>query len=467
MASAAGGDSACRALFSCCLRETHTHKAGFKQLFRRLRTLFRPEKLDSREDISPGRLAGAGLVVFGCPRDRLSRSELQALEGYINGGGSVLVLLGEGGETGAGTNINYLLEEFGVAVNPDAVVGMVHSRYLHPKEVLIADGVLNRALLRGGGKGSGGPRAKGKGVLAEVDTNEGDGGEGGGQEGPLDTRGLHFVYPYGATLSVQKPAVPVLSSGGVAFPMNRPLAAVWEKEGTGKLAVLGSAKIFDDKWIDKEDNSKLMDFFFRWLKPKSKVVLDPHDAEDPNVAEVQHIPDIESLAERLQCCLQEEDELPKDWTRLIDDRLFQFDTSLVPEAMALYDRLGVKKAPLTLIAPQFESPLPPLRPAVFPPAIRELDPPALELFDLDEHFSDEQTKLAIVTNKCSGADDLEYYIRECSRILGLDAEVGASPKGVLEEVFRRLVRYKMPGAALEADFTGPGVLETPDSSSRP
>ena len=55
--------------------------------------------------------------------------------------------------------------------------------------------------------------------------------------------------------------------------------------------------------------------------------------------------------------------------------------------MALYDKLGVKKHALTLIHPQFEVPLPPLQPAVFPPAIREPPPPALELFDLDECFA--------------------------------------------------------------------------------
>lgn len=61
----------------------------------------------------------------------------------------------------------------------------------------------------------------------------------------------------------------------------------------------------------------------------------------------------------------------------------------VPQAVALYDKLDVKKAPLSLIPPQFETPLPPLQPAVFPPAIREPPPPALELFDLDEHFASE------------------------------------------------------------------------------
>lgn len=30
-----------RVVFSCCKAETHTHKQGFKQLFRRLRSMYR------------------------------------------------------------------------------------------------------------------------------------------------------------------------------------------------------------------------------------------------------------------------------------------------------------------------------------------------------------------------------------------------------------------------------------------
>jgi hypothetical protein len=43
---------------------------------------------------------------------------------------------------------------------------------------------------------------------------------------------------------------------------------------------------------------------------------------------------------------------------------------------------------LTLPKPQFECPRPPLRMATFPPDIRQPPPPALELFDLDECFTD-------------------------------------------------------------------------------
>ena len=40
-------------------------------------------------------------------------------------------------------------------------------------------------------------------------------------------RALAFVYPFGATLNVAKPAVAVLSSGSVSYPLNRPVCAFY------------------------------------------------------------------------------------------------------------------------------------------------------------------------------------------------------------------------------------------------
>lgn len=52
-----------------------------------------------------------------------------------------------GGETRNHTNINYWLEEYGMSINNDAVVRTTHYKYLHPKEVFISDGILNRGIL--------------------------------------------------------------------------------------------------------------------------------------------------------------------------------------------------------------------------------------------------------------------------------------------------------------------------------
>lgn len=41
----------------------------------------------------------------------------------------------------------------------------------------------------------------------------------------LFSRAITFLYPYGATLNVMKPAVAVLSTGSECFPFNRPVLA--------------------------------------------------------------------------------------------------------------------------------------------------------------------------------------------------------------------------------------------------
>jgi len=66
------------------------------------------------------------------------------------------------------------------------------------------------------------------------------------------------------------------------------------------------------------------------------------------------------LADRLRSCLQESDELPKDFTTLFSNNLFKFDTDLIPEAIDLFRQLNVKHEPLTLIPPPFETPMPEL-----------------------------------------------------------------------------------------------------------
>ena len=121
--------------------------------------------------------------------------------------------------------------------------------------------------------------------------------------------------------------------------------------------------------------------------------------------------------------------------------MFKFDTNLIPEVIQLHQTLDVKHDSLTLIAPQFECPLPKMIPAVWPPALREPPPPALDQFDLDEHFASEKQRFAQLTNKCAGEADLEYFIQEAGEILGimplLPGEL-QKPQYILEYVFRQV-----------------------------
>lgn len=257
-----------------------------------------------------------------------------------------------------------------------------------------------------------------------------------------------------ATLTVQKPALPILSSGKIAYPMNRAIGATWQDpKGSGRIAVLGSGAVFEDQWLDKEDNNRIMDFMFRWLSPGSRITLYDLDGDDTDPTEQTHLPDTEALAGRLRVCLQETDELPKDFTTLFNSQLFKFDTDLIPKATALYRDLNVKKAPLTLIAPQFETPLPPLQPAVFPPTVREPPPPNLDLFDLDETFASQRSRLAHLTNKCTEGteEDVNYFIREGASILGVTTVDSDNPRALLAEIFQRVVNFKKASHLAQRD----------------
>uniref|UniRef100_A0A8D2QHP4 Intraflagellar transport 52 n=2 Tax=Zonotrichia albicollis TaxID=44394 RepID=A0A8D2QHP4_ZONAL len=333
-------------------------------------------------------------------------------------------MLREGGESRNGTNINFLLEEYGIIFNNDAVVRNVYYKYHHPKEALISDGVLNRGI----------SEAAKKTVLEATDED----GRG------HDSQALTFVYPFGATLNVMKPAVAILSTGSVCFPLNRPVLAFYQHESKGgKMAALGSSHMFSDQYLDKEENGKIMDVLFQWLTT-SDIHLNQMDMEDPEISDYTVLPDTAALSEQLRVCLQEGDENPRDFTKLFDTSLYQLDTTALPSVIKAYEELNIKHEPLQLIQPEFQTPLPVLQPAVFPPAFKELPPPALELFDLDETFSSEKARLAEITNKCTD-DDLEFYVRKCGDILGVTSELPKDKqdaKYILEHIFFQVVEFK-------------------------
>lgn len=193
-------------------------------------------------------------------------------------------------------------------------------------------------------------------------------------------------------MNVQKPSRTLLSSGPVSFPMNRSIAAYWEADTVaevggqrGRMVVVGSVEMFADDWYDKEENMKLCDLIISWLLGEFEFDMTSERQDNElvqDIAAAVPIPNIEALSTALKPCLQGLDDLPHDFTKLFDHKMFSFDVNLIPEAIKLFKKLNVTHEPLTLIPPQFECPLPKLNAAVFPPIIKELNAPALDLFDL-------------------------------------------------------------------------------------
>lgn len=57
------------------------------------------------------------IVMTISANDRFFYEQFSHIRKFLKSGGNVLVLLSEGGERKSGSNINFLLEEFGVSVN--------------------------------------------------------------------------------------------------------------------------------------------------------------------------------------------------------------------------------------------------------------------------------------------------------------------------------------------------------------
>jgi intraflagellar transport protein 52 len=227
----------------------------YKKLLRRLKQTY--SVAVSKEDITFAHIKDYQLLILGGPREPLRKEEFEDLLKYIRSGGSVIVMLGEGGEAKNGTNVNYLIEQFGISINNDSLVRTSYYKYLHPKEVFISNGILNKEMVRSarGLQKSAAKKemeAKTKGAGKKLMDMKDD--------IKHDNAGLNFVYPYGSTLNVQKPAFPLLSSGPISYPMNRPLCATYvhNENKKAKLIVAGSVKMFDDEFLEKEDNAKIV-----------------------------------------------------------------------------------------------------------------------------------------------------------------------------------------------------------------
>ncbi|XP_048506010.1 intraflagellar transport protein 52 homolog isoform X2 [Athalia rosae] len=298
----------------------------FKILQRKLKPKWK--FIENSDVLSQESLATGKVLVLPGPRNKFTELEMNAIKTFMNSGGNVLVMLGEGGENKFNTNINFLLEEFGIMVNNDSVVRMSYSQTLHPKECLISEGLSNKSVF-------------------VKNRNE--------------YIGLKYLYPYGATLNVVQPSAVALSSGSVAIPTNRPICAYYAStSNAGKLVVLGSSRMLTDNYIEKEKNDLFREMLFEFFESESAATKDIQP-DDIDYWEYNFVPDTTQQADNPKVCTQELDniEIPREYTKLFKQHFYSINLNMIPECIKAYEVLGVKKQPLTLITPQFETPLPP------------------------------------------------------------------------------------------------------------
>ncbi|PHJ15564.1 intraflagellar transport 52 (protein ngd5) family protein [Cystoisospora suis] len=394
-------------------------------------------------------LQDVSVLVLAHPTQPFTAEELEALKVYFESGGSVLVLLGEGGESRTGTNINYFLEEYGMTVCADAVVRMsvASPAYLHPKEVLINDGMLCKNALQKLIDEQSTTQSRTEqteknarlGSLSES-TPRNPACDGGSKDiaDLIFNNNTHpFVFPYGASVSVQKPAYAFLSSGITAHPSRRPLGAAYTHSAGGRLAALGSYRMFDDDFLEKEHNLHLQKLLFQWFleaRENGDDQLRLSTADEAALEPSRPVPDTATLAERPLPCFQESDgDLPSDFRELFHGKPFHMDLTHLPEVKQIYKQLGVKYEPLSVVPPKFLSPLPPLRPAVYPPLMKDLPALPLELFDLDAEVESPRTRLVRLANQCTDDADLGTHIQRAAEIVSIPLLPGEQEPGEGEE----------------------------------
>lgn len=71
----------------------------------------------NKDEITDDVLSTVRIFILAGPREKFTENEFNCMKKYLEGGGSIFVLLGEGGENTFPTNINFLLEEYGIMIN--------------------------------------------------------------------------------------------------------------------------------------------------------------------------------------------------------------------------------------------------------------------------------------------------------------------------------------------------------------
>lgn len=359
------------------------------------------EVRNHKGDITQEILTGAKSIWFVGPRRDLTKEEHQLVESFIQSGGALLIF---------GTKLpplfDSLVRKVGVTV-VEPVISPTYICYVDPHHVTVQQGVVNRAVAQ---------------FSKEKDPT--------------------FAFPAGSTLDVSLPSTPVLTSGLSSYPLNRPIISHGPL-GKGTVTVFGSPHMFCDEWINKERNEILAKFIIGLAITQTEQ-LNKIDADHPEVTERCYTPDVESMSERLRVCLQESEKLKPNIHDNFDRCKFHMDMSFLAQAQQVAATLGIKNEPLETVKPQFDTALPPMTPAVFPPQMREPKEPALELFDLDDAFASPKTRLAQLAQR-TPPKNVEKFILQAAKILGIFPQLPEgkkSGKDVLEYVFAQVVRWK-------------------------
>jgi intraflagellar transport protein 52 len=203
-----------------------------------------------KEEMSLEKLKATNILIISGPRSHYKPKELETIEKYFEEGGSIYMALGEGGDEKNNSNINELLHKYGVCFNEDSVVRTSFYRYMHPKECYIEDSKFHTEFSK-----TIKSNIKKKPLnsdLLDEDLKDDD-----------DDK-IKVVYPFGCSLRIKSNKIStVFTSGIISYPLKRPLMnAIVSNSKKGRMVIVGSEMFTEDDYFDKEDNKKIIVFFF-------------------------------------------------------------------------------------------------------------------------------------------------------------------------------------------------------------
>lgn len=341
----------------------------------------------NKDQLKAQKIKQARMLVFACPTTSFTEEEIATVSSYVESGGNVFLLAGESRDKTSRANLNALLAPFSIEVTSTSVIRTSYYRYFHPKEALVTNGVMHEDFIRAvQNEGEVEPRSR---FTLELNIDDKEDTE------DCNLQGFRFVYPYGVSLNVKRPAMPLLNSGTVCYPVNACILAYCRK-GQGTVFVAGSWRLFSDSYFEQEENGKLFDFVMNFvMQPDTGSNVNGFFTADKGVPveafnTKNSVPSIEAMAEKLKSCIQETPDISHNFLTKFESNLFEANFDHLPESLKLFDQLNVPYGPLKLIPPVFETPMLGLTPSVFPPLFIDLEPPKLELFDLDDEFADQE-----------------------------------------------------------------------------
>ncbi|CDJ52139.1 hypothetical protein, conserved [Eimeria brunetti] len=307
---------------------------------------------------------------------------------------SILVL---GGSNNSSSNVNFLLEEMGLSLAADSVVAVIpptpqqqHRGVYHPREVVLQQQQL-----------------VGENMQQEMKQQQQQ--HQGGTSNGSDSGDSVFVYPYGSTVYVQAPAVPLVCSSNCCSPSQRPLIAAAAATGGGVVVAAGSSKLLQDPYLNLYSNAELVRLLLQLLLGRlSLQQLQPTKGEvAAAISKYTRQTDTEVLSLLPQPCLEAPPDVPKDFRLLHQQQSFALQPRLLLQLQQLLQQVNTNPIgkPLELIKPKLLQPFPPLRPALHPPITPDFPDPPMPLVDLDSLMMSPQQRLVAAAAAAAASFD--------------------------------------------------------------